>query len=309
MRSNASRCRVRPPIGQPLPGDALERVVCALCISHTESRAIVVSEIEFGNISLQVLASNMMICPDQATLEQAEIAFDGVCMDVPAHVFAFGMRYGFMTGGNRAKLPVVFSIIGHQMSIGRHLGFKDGLQGCAGHIRNMERANFPTTLNKGENCVLVGVPAASVLVAFRFGSEKGFVGFNSSTSAAHRRKAANLHGLADTVRHEPRGFVSHSEGAVQLVAAHPFLRRAKEMHGLKPDVEGDLGAFKDSADRNSKLLAAVFAFPKALAVRLAVKLVMLLAHAAAMRAYRPIRPLDALKVFAGFNGVLEVRLV
>jgi hypothetical protein len=57
------------------------------------------------------------------------------------------------------------------------------------------------------------------------------------------------------------------------------------------------------------LFAAVLALPKALAMRLAVKFVMPLAHAATVRAHRAIRPLDALKVFAGLNGILEVSLV
>jgi hypothetical protein len=95
---------------------------------------------------------------------------------------------------------------------------------------------------------------------------------------------------------------------VELVAAHPFLGRAKQEHGLEPNVELDLGALETGADCHSELLAAILTFPKARTVRLPLKPVVV-AYNAAVRAYRAVRPLDALKVFAGFIRVLEVGLV
>lgn len=67
-----------PPISQAFPGNALERVICALRISYAKRSAIVVSEVELGDITLKMLLTNLMICTDQAALEDVEEALGGI---------------------------------------------------------------------------------------------------------------------------------------------------------------------------------------------------------------------------------------
>jgi len=218
------------------------------------------------------MTADMMICPDQAALEQTEEAFDGIGMDVAAHVFLFGMGYRFMRRGNLAHLLIVSRVVSHQVGIGGHLGFENRFQCCAGHSRNMERANLPAALDKRKDRILVR-PSAARFLRVGFSAPKGFIRFYDLSAAADRITMLGFHRLADTMCHEPSRFVSHPKRAVQLMGAHTLFGGAKEMHSLKPDVQGNLRAFKDCADRNGKLLAAVFAFPHTFAVRLARKLI------------------------------------
>jgi hypothetical protein len=74
-------------------------------------------------------------------------------------------------------------------------------------------------------------------------------------------------------------------------------------------MERHLGAFKDSSDRNGKLATAILAFPKTGSVRLTLQRIVLVAHAAAVRALRTMRPAHGFKVLAGFVGVLELGLI
>lgn len=61
-----------PPICQALADYALERPSGALGIIDAQPRALVVAEVEFAEIALQVLLGNVMVCPGDAALEDAE---------------------------------------------------------------------------------------------------------------------------------------------------------------------------------------------------------------------------------------------
>ena len=78
-RSNLSGLlAVNPPIGQALACDALECQISAVHVGKAQSRAGVVTEVKLIAIALQVLLTDMMEGADQAALEDAEIAFNGV---------------------------------------------------------------------------------------------------------------------------------------------------------------------------------------------------------------------------------------
>lgn len=78
-----SRCFVSRPIGEALSADAFERCMGAFSIGNL---AMIPAEIEFLDVALQVLFSDMVERPDQATLEQGEIAFDVVGMRSVAEI-------------------------------------------------------------------------------------------------------------------------------------------------------------------------------------------------------------------------------
>src|SRR5207244_3145488 len=71
-------------------------------------------------------------------------------------------------------------------------------------------------------------------------SAAGFVNLNGLASPAHGLHTDNLHGLADAMRHEPRGFEGDAQGAVKLVAADPLLGRTEQVDRLKPQPHGDV---------------------------------------------------------------------
>jgi hypothetical protein len=80
------------------------------------------------------------------------------------------------------------------------------------------------------------------------------------------------------------------------------------MNGLQPQMQLDLAALKNRADRYRKLLTAISALPQTRSMRFASKSEVF-AYTSAMRAYRAMRPAQSLKIFTRFIFVLELRLI
>ena len=76
-----------PPIGQPLSDDALQCDRRAFAISEAKRGAVVVSEIEFAEVTLQVSLRDMVIDAIDTALEDREVPLDGVGVRVAANVF------------------------------------------------------------------------------------------------------------------------------------------------------------------------------------------------------------------------------
>src|SRR5438067_1050216 len=71
-------------VGEPLADDAAERPVGALYIVNAECDALVVPEVELGEVALQVLFVDVVIYADDSALQDREIAFNGVGVRVAA---------------------------------------------------------------------------------------------------------------------------------------------------------------------------------------------------------------------------------
>jgi len=300
---------VSPPIRQALAGDALERNVRALRIGHAKLGARVVSEIELGNVPLQVLFANMVIRPDQAALQDVEEGFGGIDVGYSASVFALAMSDRRMLTELAADSYVGAGFIGHEVRFRGNLSAQDGRKISGVDVRNLETASLTAALDQGNNLHLLRATSDTtahfpVALADRVSAPIGLVGFNDLAASAHRFIGAGFHRLADAVRHEPSRLVRDADGAVQLMGAHALLGGAKQVRRQHPLMERNLGILKDRADRNGELATAVATEVKARAVRLAVQGAIALG-AATVRAYRAVRPADVLKVLAGGFVVVE----
>lgn len=264
---------------------------------------------------VQVLRADGVERADDAALENREVTLDGVRMNVSAHVFANLMVHGLMAQNPRLNGAHRALAIGYNVDVLRVLKLlsDDRLKRLAVHGRDMERAHAAVTLYQREHALFAHAATAlmqalaGVLVLFL----AAYVGRIRLNRAAARAEQAGgvLHGFADTVRHEPRRLIRHTEHALQLLGANALLAGRHELHGLKPYVQRDLGALEDGPDRDRKLAAAVLALEQARTVGLALKAVVIRAYHAAMRAYRTVRPADILKPLAGLGCVFEVGLV
>jgi hypothetical protein len=97
---------VRYPVGQPLASDALNRERGPSCVAVTEGDPVVVSEIEFAEVTLQVLLANVVVHTIDAALEDRKVALDRVGVGIAAHVFADRMVYGAMAREALADLVI-----------------------------------------------------------------------------------------------------------------------------------------------------------------------------------------------------------
>src|SRR6266513_962710 len=308
-----------PPIGEPLPLNLSKGFDSALRIIHALRGAIRVTEIKFLQIALQMGFGNVVIRSIQPALQQPEVGFDRVAVNATrARIFTDVVIGGLMVSEvlSKAHALVVASVVRVHRRLFSNVLHQDRVQILGVDVRNVEAARCTLAVNKGHD--LTQMDSASAL---DFGAiaeaaytpalgltDVGLVHFDRAALPAHDPRHRIAESLTDAVCHEPCRFVGHAEGAVELMRAHALLGRTEKQHSLQPDVQLDLGAFKDRPYGYCELLTAILALPKARTMRLAIKLVVL-PYYAAMRTYRAVRPLDTLKVFTRFVRVLEVRLV
>lgn len=81
-----------PPIGEPLTFEALESFFSALTIRHL---SFVIAKIKLAQVSLKMLSAYVVIDTVDASLEDREVAFDGVGRDantfIPADILVSRM--------------------------------------------------------------------------------------------------------------------------------------------------------------------------------------------------------------------------
>src|SRR6185437_6670437 len=87
---------IRLSVGKTLPGHAAQRLGGAFRVGHAKSRALVVAEIEFAEIPLQMLGADVVVSPDDAALQNRKVAFDCVGVRLAANVLADAVAYGLM---------------------------------------------------------------------------------------------------------------------------------------------------------------------------------------------------------------------
>ena len=98
----------------------------------------------------------------------------------------------------------------------------------------------------------------ALLLAFD-AADIGFVRFYNLASTAHRGHANDAHGLADTMRHEPRGFEGDTQGAGKLIARDALFARAEQIDRLQPNAHLYVAILEHGADFHGELLAALVA--------------------------------------------------
>lgn len=267
------------------------------------------SEIKLCAIPLKVGFGNMMVRPDQSTLEQAEERFHGVrvrhvAFRKPAflRVLLANVVHRFMAQEVAANVAAVLTrAIRHQVRICRDLLLKNRLERLSGHGGDMERTSGTVTLNQREDFVLVVVPtnAPPRTLGHRLrGSPESLVSLHDLSSSTNRASVRRGEGFADAVRHEPSRFVGHAEHPVELVARHSLFGGAEKMRSENPLMERNLGTLKHGSHGHRVLLAAMPAEQDASPVRLALKAALAI-RATAMRAYRAIRPAEGFQMLSG----------
>lgn len=187
---------------------------------------MIVAEVKLANVAAKMPFTDVLVNTGQTALEDREVVFNGIGVDRTANVFVSGMVDRVMLK-LMLKIPVILRIVSHYNGVFGNLLSDDRAQGFGPYRRNMERADFPVTFDKGEDFHLVMRPTSGpleLILPSALVAPIGFVGFNDSTGAAHLlHKDRIAHGFADAVSHKPRGLVSHVQHPVHLVAGMALL--------------------------------------------------------------------------------------
>jgi hypothetical protein len=110
-------------------------------------------------------------------------------------------------------------------------------------------ANSASTLNLGFPLALVHVPG--------FATDERFVNLNLSRHLVER---LGLHRQADTVEHEPCGFLSDTDGAMDFVGANAVLGIGNHPDSSQPLIQSNRAILKDGSHLDGELPLSVFLF-------------------------------------------------
>ena len=291
-------------IGQTLANDAADGFDGPLEILDAEGAALIIPEIELGEVTMKVFLGAMLIDALHAALEDAEKAFDGIGVDRAASVLMAIMGHNAMLGEVPANRLVVGCFVGHQPRFAGKVLTNQRPDGADFEVFDDHAAGLAgVAVYQRQNLVLVGVAPALLLVLRLDGqvaANEGFVNLDGTATDAERGESATAHSFPDPVAHEPRSFEGDAQGAVQLVRADPLLARTNQEDGLKPNVQLDVARLEDGADLDGEWLAAVIALVHANAGALAFQLAAAIDHAA-VRANAAIGPDARLdKLVCGF---------
>lgn len=233
----------RVPVGQSLSNNTTQSEVGARLIVNSDRNTVTVAEVELRQIPVQVLLADVVERPDDAALQDAEVAFDGVAVDVAANVLIRAMVNHAVRSELLADMVVTARRVRHEIGSAVSVLVQDRAQRLSADVGDMVGAGTTATLNQRMHDLLAHAadlrllgPLGLVLVLL-FAADVGRIGLKGRAFSAHRRQVANAHGFADTVGKEPSGLVLDLKGAVQLVGRDTLLATANEVDRLKPLVE------------------------------------------------------------------------
>jgi len=302
-------------IGQPLADHACQKLVGPRCVVHALGNPVVVPEIKLGKVSVKMLLLAVVVSAVDASLENAEIAFNGVSGDYFTPFFPDIFFLKMVNGGVlAARAGTVQDSRGvcHKVSVpGYHL-INERPKVSRGDFLDVIRPDRSSTLNQGHDGGFVGCVSESVFgplswfAGLRADSELsadiGFVHLNDSTKRSPR---SLLHCVTDSVSHEPSALERDAQGSMKLICTYTLLRSGHEIDGLKPEPQRNVAIFKDRSHLNRERLAADIALvgsnSGAIAVHFADSFL-----ASTMRADGAIRPQSRLDNFISSVFIVEV---
>lgn len=309
-------------IGQPLALGADQQRVGALSVVQPGldplsinllfGLTVVVAEIKLSAIPLKMLRADVVKGADDAALQDRKESFHGVGGHVAAHILPASVVDVFMALKHARHLLILPFTISDKSSLGGvQLRLENGPKVLVADGRQMEGASLTgLALDQRKHHLLAHAAAgfaialAGVLVLF-LAAYVSLIRLNGRAALAEDH-AAILHGLTDAMGQEPRALDGDAKGPLQLVRADAFFAAADEEDRLQPQAQGNVAGLEYGADLDGKGLPAVLALPQTRAGGLALQLIVALVHAAAVRAYRAMRPDAFLNELIGGFFVVEV---
>jgi hypothetical protein len=282
-------------------------------VVNAKGDPIVISEVKFAQITVQVGFGDVLVNTVDATLENAEIALDAVGGDkrssgALADVFLLAVIDGAVRSEVVADKSVVVGFIGHQVALKRDVAGHDAAQIVGPDVGHVERTNLAAALDQRHDGLFLGGRQEGL--AGRFAADIGFVHFHNPIGPAHRfgeQAAIGLHCLPDAMGEEPCGFHAAFEHALNLAGADPLLAGAHQVDDLQPQMQRQVAVLEDGPHPYREGLFASVALPQAHPGGLAVEPADPVAiRVPTMGARRAIGPKHRLDMSEGGGFVLEM---
>src|SRR5437588_7620004 len=104
-----------------------------------------------------------------------------------------------------------------------------------------------------------------------FAADESFIRLNNAAGAAHGRKIAGAHCLANALTQQPCTLESNPECAMKLISADALFRGTNQVDRSQPIAHCNVAVFENCSDLHGKWLPARIAFVKSDAISLALK--------------------------------------
>src|SRR5579864_8909972 len=169
-----------------------------------------------------MLCTNPMPCADDAALEQAECALNGIGIELVAHILSLAVIDGLVRSEHASAFHGGFvcgEIIRHyHVHIFGDVLFDVSRQRSGLNIVSVEDSSLATALpDANDNFLLSATPETAALDStLGFATHVGFIYFDNTAElffAAFNR----THGHADSMAQEPCGLVADTEHPLELV--------------------------------------------------------------------------------------------
>lgn len=207
-------------------------------------------------VERQVLPADVMVCADNAQLEQAPKRIKVVGMHVPMHIFASGMTYLLVAIAESAKIVIAFPFIcGDQLYFVAD-GFTDELIECSHIGRFNDAANHVSLAgNRADNSGLAA-PASDMaflvpMAILVFTADVGFVYFHD----AHKFLEVRVHHSSPkAMAHIPRGLMGRADLPGDLERTDALLAIEHLPEHFKPRLEMNVCILKDGTHGNGETI-------------------------------------------------------
>ena len=247
VRPSATSCLV----GQPFASRALNRAISAFGILDAEGGSVAIAEIEFRQISVQVVFGNVKITAGDSTLEDRKEAFDGVGVRLGAIVelarpFFLTVIHGIVSGKLTTDAAIGAEFVSHQPALGVCGLEHDASESCRSDVLDLMRTGLPAALDERNDWDAIGTRALFLPAVFRMQYPSraaflvdgiGLVKLNDLAFAAERTRRAFVHREPYAMSQKPCRFQATAERPVQLAGREPLLAAANQVDRLKPDVQ------------------------------------------------------------------------
>lgn len=227
--------------------------------------AVVVAELELGDVQRQVLGRDFVVAAHDSALEQGPEAFDGVGVDRANDVLPLAVVDDLARVLDQQVIAAV--LVGTQeRDLLRDSLTDEARQRLAVHLAQRPRHDFAGAAHSARHSGLAGDTATTrrarttgtttlVLVpVLGLAPDIGFVALDD----AHKLLELLIgHASPDTVAHAPRGLVgAEAEQPVDLQRAHALLAGEHQVDDLKPLAQRLVGVLEDGPDRDREAVAA-----------------------------------------------------
>jgi len=197
-----------------------------------------------------------MIDTMNTALEQRQKTFNGVRMNVAAHIFFLTVVNNLMVEGVGESV-VCAPIIRNDSRTLLGVSSDDRLKLCGTRFGDLLGDHPTATLNDShDNGLLCG---GSTNKAFVLPADIGFIGFDC-TGQGRTVDGIRTNSVTNPVKHEPSRFLSHANIPMQLKGANALLVSRNEIDRHEPLLERESGVFKDCPHFDGELFMTCPAF-------------------------------------------------